>query len=85
MQTCAILSKRVLIRVKSSAISFRVTKLELLLLDLAHLVGPIVPLTVRYSPSSSARFLLKKLLTQVHATQNIYLHNIVGICTKRGP
>ena len=30
----------------------------------------------------SARFWLKKLLGQVHATQNIYLHNIVGTCTK---
>ena len=32
----------------------------------------------------SARFWLKKLLAQVHATQNIYLHNSVGICTKEG-
>ena len=32
----------------------------------------------------SARFWLKKLLAQVHATQNIYLHNIVGTCTKEG-
>ena len=33
---------------------------------------------------SSARFWLKKLLAQVHTTQNIYLHNIVGTCTKEG-
>ena len=33
----------------------------------------------------SARFWLKKLLAQVHATQNIYLHNIFGTCTKEGP
>ena len=32
----------------------------------------------------SARFWLKKLLAQVHATPNIYLHNIVGTCTKEG-
>ena len=32
----------------------------------------------------SARFWLKKLLAQVHATQTIYLHNIVGTCTKEG-
>ena len=33
---------------------------------------------------NSARFWLKKLLAQVHATQKIYLHNIVGTCTKEG-
>ena len=32
----------------------------------------------------SARFWLKKLLAQVHATQKIYLHNTVGTCTKEG-
>ena len=32
----------------------------------------------------SARFWLKKLLAQVHATQNIYLHNIISTCTKEG-
>ena len=33
----------------------------------------------------SARFWLKKLLAQVHATQNIYLHNTCWYMHKRGP
>ena len=42
------------------------------------------PLNRRSLQTVSARFWLKKLLAQVHATQNIYLHNIVGTCTKEG-
>ena len=73
------------VRVKSSVWALsHVTQNETGLLIVFHLHKRKLVLKMHPLHACSARFWLKKLLAQVHATQNIYLHNIVGTCTKEG-